>query len=215
MHKAWDELTWPLPSSSPPTPKRNEPHGFIQGQTVELGPTMPPTQFQMSSPTGEFICFARGLIFEGAVLAYDLVSTGAEWIPVRGTTQDLSRAEMSALALENMVPHSPDAELERLNRFGESRDAGTVGSKGGGGCHSDKDEDTLRSQDTEEGAGESDLDDEEDNSQQGGSINESEDRTDVSQLPGSSPSCRTADKHLYSHSGSWGSKCESKGVEEG
>ena len=82
MCKAWDELVWPLPSSSPPTPKWNEPHGFTQGQTVELGPMIPPMQFRVSSPMGEFICFARGLIFDGAVLTYDPVSNGAKWIPV-------------------------------------------------------------------------------------------------------------------------------------
>ena len=154
MCKRWDELVWPLPLSSPPTPKWNEPHCFIQRQTVELGPTMPPVQFWVSSPISKFICFTQRLIFEGAVLTYDPVSNGAEWIPVRGITQDLSRAEMSALTLYNMVLHSPDTESERLNRFGESRDTGTVGGKGGGRHHSDdnEDEDAPHSQDTEEGA---------------------------------------------------------------
>ena len=52
-----------------------------------------------------------------------------------------------------MLLHSPDAESERLNKFGENRDAGTVGDKGGSGCHSDdnEDEDAPHSQDTEEG----------------------------------------------------------------
>ena len=114
---------------------------------------------------GEFVCFAWGLIFEGTILAYDPVSNGTEWILVRGTTQDLSRAEeMSALALYNMVMHSSDTESERLNRFRESRDAGTVGSKGGTGHHSNEDEDALHLQDIDEGTHESNWDDEEDNS---------------------------------------------------
>ena len=74
MCKAWDELVWPPPLSAPPTPRWKKPPGFIQGWTVEMGPTMPPTQFCISSPTGEFICFAWGLIYEGVVLAYDLMT---------------------------------------------------------------------------------------------------------------------------------------------
>ena len=88
---------------------------------VELGPTMLPVQFHVSSSMGEFICFARGLILKGTVLAGDLVSNGPEWILVQGTAQDLSQAEeMSAFTLYNMVPHSPDAKLERLSRFREA-----------------------------------------------------------------------------------------------
>ena len=73
---------------------------------------------------------------------------------------------MSTLALYYMVPNRPDAESERLNRFGESRATGTVGSEGSGGHHSndDKDEDAPHSQDTEEGTPKSDWDDEKDNS---------------------------------------------------
>ena len=118
---------------------------------------------------GEFICFARGLINKGMVLAYDLVTNGAEWIPVQSTVQELSRAEeMSTLTLYNLVPHSPDADSKRMNRFGENRDTDTVGGKGGGGHHrdNDEDEDAMHSQENpEESANESDWDDQGDNSQ--------------------------------------------------
>ena len=59
MHKAWDELVWLPPSSAPPRPKRSESVGYIQGQMVELGPMIPPVQFHISNPTGEFI-FLQG-----------------------------------------------------------------------------------------------------------------------------------------------------------
>ena len=49
MCNMWDEL---VPSSVPPMLRQNEPHGFTQGCTVELGPKMLPVQFPMSSPTG-------------------------------------------------------------------------------------------------------------------------------------------------------------------
>ena len=45
-----------------------------------------------------------------------------EWIPVCSTTNDLSWVEEeSALALCNIVPHSPCAQSERLNRFRQDR----------------------------------------------------------------------------------------------
>ena len=89
---------------------------------------------------GVFICFAQGLIYKGAILAYDPITNGAEWIPVHSTMQDLLRAEKtSALALCNLVPHGQDAQAERLNGFGENRDADIVGGEGSGECHCDGD----------------------------------------------------------------------------
>ena len=90
---------------------------------MELGLTMPPSQFQVSYPSGEIICSARGLIFEGYVLAYDIITSRAEWISMHGTTSDLSWVEeMLALALCNMVLRIPDKGAERLYQFGECRD---------------------------------------------------------------------------------------------
>ena len=89
-------------------PCQNEHVGYILGHIVELELTMPPSQFRMSNPSKEFIRFARGLIFEGNVLAYDPTNK-VEWIPVCGTTSDLSWVEeVSALALCNMVLCIPD-----------------------------------------------------------------------------------------------------------
>ena len=121
--KAWDELIWPPPSAVPHLPCQNEHVGYIQRHVVELGLTMPPSWFRMSDPGREFICLARGLIFEGNALACDPITNGVEWIPVHGTANDLSQAEeISALVLCNMVPHIPDKGAERLDRFGECMD---------------------------------------------------------------------------------------------
>ena len=90
---------------------------------MELGLTMPPSQFCISNPSREFICFARGLFFEGSVLAYDPITNGAEWIPVCGTAGDPSwMEEMLALVLYNMLPRILDEGAERLARFGEHSD---------------------------------------------------------------------------------------------
>ena len=46
-----------------------------------------------------------------------------EWIPVCGTTSDLSCTEkVSALTLCNLVPCIPDEGAKRLDQFGELRD---------------------------------------------------------------------------------------------
>ena len=140
MSKTWDKVVWPLSSPVPPTLRWNKLHGFIQGHTVELGPTMPPAQFHISSPMGEFICFALELIYKGAIFAYYPITNSTEQIPVQDTVQDLLRAEMSALTLCNQVQHSPDVQSERLNMFREDRDADIVGGEGSGECHGDNDE---------------------------------------------------------------------------
>ena len=86
--------------------------GYIQGCVVELGPTIPPSWFHLGNPSGEFICYARGLIFEGNVVAYDPSTNRVKWIPMHGNISDLSWVEgMSALAWCNMVPHTPDEGL--------------------------------------------------------------------------------------------------------
>ena len=123
LQKAWDELIWPPPSAVPNMQHQNEHVGYIQGCVVEYGLTMPPSQFHVSDTGRKFICFTRGLIFEGNVLTYDPSTNGAEWIPMCGTASDLSWSEeMSALVLCNMVPHILDEGAERLVRFRECRD---------------------------------------------------------------------------------------------
>ena len=53
---------------------------------------------------------------------YDPTTNGDEWIPICSTMSDLSQVEeKSALALCNMIPHSPGMQSRRLNRFGEDR----------------------------------------------------------------------------------------------
>ena len=100
---------------------------------------MPLMQFCVSSPTGEFICFVWGPIYEGTVLTYDPVFKGSEWITVCSTMQDLSMAEeMLVLPLCNLVPCSPDMQSERLNKFGEDRGAHDTGGEGGSGHNSNE-----------------------------------------------------------------------------
>ena len=56
------------------------------------------------------------------MLAYDLVSNEAEWIPVWGMVSDLSQVEeVSARELNNMVPHDSDEGARRLDWFGKQR----------------------------------------------------------------------------------------------
>ena len=96
--------------------------GYIHGHVVEVGPTMPHCQFHMSNQNGGFICFVRGLIFEGHVLTYNPNTNEAEWVPVCSTTSDLSCVELSALTLCNLVPCIPEEGVKRLDQFGEHRD---------------------------------------------------------------------------------------------
>ena len=83
---------------------------------------LPTTQFPINQPTGEFVCMARGLLFEDSILIYDPTCNEAEWIPVRGMEEDLSQVEeASTRELSNMVPLDSTTEMHRLDRFGELR----------------------------------------------------------------------------------------------
>ena len=118
-------------SIMPVSPHERTSMGYLQGCITELGSTMPPMQFRISHPSRAFICFARGLVFEGSVLAYDPTTNQAEWIPVRVMAPDLSLAEeRSALALCNLVLRDEDEAEEMMDKFGERRDMG--GAAGGG-----------------------------------------------------------------------------------
>ena len=127
--KAWDELVWPPVSSVPSMPHQAEHLGYIQGHMMELGLIKPPSRFCMSDQNGGFIWFAQGLIFEGHVLTYNPNTNKAKWIPVHGTTSDLSCGEeVSAFMLCNLAPRIPDEGARRLDQFGEHRDVdGGVG----------------------------------------------------------------------------------------
>ena len=127
--KAWDKLVWPPVSSVPRMHCHTDYLSYIQECVVELGLTMPLSRFHMSNQNGGFICFAWGLIFEGHVLAYNLNTNEAEWIPMHATPSDLSRMEeVSALMLCNLVLHILDEGVQRLDQFWEHRDAeGGVG----------------------------------------------------------------------------------------
>ena len=78
LQRAWDELVWPPESTAPHVLPQNEHVGYIQGHFMELGLTMPPSQFCISDPSRGFICFTRGLIFEGSILTYDPITNRAE-----------------------------------------------------------------------------------------------------------------------------------------
>ena len=68
------------------------------------------------------------MIFEGHVLAYNPSTNKAEWIPVCGTTSDLSCTDVvSTLTLCNLVLCIPDEAASRLDQFGEHRDVEGVG----------------------------------------------------------------------------------------
>ena len=121
---------------------------------MELGPAMPPPQFCISDPGREFICFTRGLIFEGNVLAYDPSTNGVEWIPVHDTASILSWVEeMSALVLCNMVLCVTDEGAGRLNRFRECREENERD------CKEEVEEQTM-DEDNREEEGYEDVDDE-------------------------------------------------------
>ena len=97
------------------------------------------------------------------VLAYNPNTNEAEWIPVHGTTSDLSCVEeVSALVLCNLVLHIPDEGASRLDWFGEHRDVeGGVGeaSPTEVPCEEEPGEESMHEDELED-ANDEDVDDE-------------------------------------------------------
>ena len=74
---------------------------------------------------------ARGLLFEGNILAYDPASNEAEWVPMWGMAEDLSQAEASTRELSSMVPLDSAEEAQNLDQFREQRSesGGEIGAE--------------------------------------------------------------------------------------
>ena len=65
---------------------------------------LPAAQFWVTDETGNYLCMARALAFEGSVLVYNPTHNEAEWVPTQGLANDLTpRKERSAVALANYV----------------------------------------------------------------------------------------------------------------
>ena len=120
--KAWDKLIFPTPPAELHAPCQSRHLGYIMGPTMDQGSTLPPLQFHISSPNGEFICIVQGLLFKGSVLTYDPATNGAKWVPMWGTASNLSPVEeVSAQELSNIVIHDPLEDTPRMDHFGKCR----------------------------------------------------------------------------------------------
>ena len=115
---AWDQFVWPLAVAMPQATMEVEQYGYCHGQAIDLGPTMPATQIRVTDEVGTYLCVAWVLVFEGSILVYNPAWDEAEWVPIRGITNDLSWAEeKSAVVLVNYVPCIPQ-EVARIARLG-------------------------------------------------------------------------------------------------
>ena len=104
---AWDQLVWPPTAAVPWALTEAKLYGYYHGQVVDLSPVMPVTQYWVTEEGGAYLCVARGLVFEGSVLAYNPTMNEAEWIPVCGLANDLTWAEeRPTVALVNYVLHA-------------------------------------------------------------------------------------------------------------
>ena len=124
---AWDELVFLPPPTKTRTPHRSGHLGYIRGRMVDLGWALPSLHFHISKQDGEFVCMARGLLFEGSVLAYDPTTKGTEWIPMWGSASDLLLVEeASTRELSNIMPHDLTEVMQRMDHIGEQKGEGGV-----------------------------------------------------------------------------------------
>ena len=122
---AWDQFIW-LPIAAVPRPAMQaKQYGYHRGNTVDLGTVMPVAEFRVIDEEGAYLCAARGLIFQGSVLAYDPTRDEVEWVPTRGVVNNLSCAEeRMAVALVNFVPRAGQ-EADHITELGARRLAWT------------------------------------------------------------------------------------------
>ena len=104
----WDQFVWPPSVAIPRTATQVEQYGYCRGNAIDLGTVMPATEFRVTDEEGTYLCTARGLIFEGSVLAYNPARDEVEWVPARWVANDLSWVEeRMVVTLANFVPTSP------------------------------------------------------------------------------------------------------------
>ena len=106
MLNAWDQFVWPPIVAVPHSTMQAEQYGYHCGNAVDLGTVMPAAEFRVTDEEGAYLCVARGLVFEGGILAYDPARDEAELVPTHGVANNLSWVEeRMAVALANFVPH--------------------------------------------------------------------------------------------------------------
>ena len=57
--EAWDQMVWPTMVVIPHVLTEAESYGYCQGQTVDLSPVMPATQFCVTEERGTYLCTAK------------------------------------------------------------------------------------------------------------------------------------------------------------
>ena len=101
---AWDQFVWPPVTAVPRTLTEAEPYGYCHSQAVDPGPVMPVVQLRVTDEAGTYLCVVRALVFKGSILAYNPTRDEAEWVPMRGLTNNLTWAEeRSTMALVNYM----------------------------------------------------------------------------------------------------------------
>ena len=124
--------------------------------------------------------------------SHTTLTNEVEWIPVHGTTSDLSHVEeVSAPVLCNLVLHVPDEGAKRLDQSGEHRDTeGGVGEASSAEVpHEEGLEDESMQEDIGEDTDDEDVDEESESPNSSGSMQESLHST-----------CHYSDRHCHPHS---------------
>ena len=124
---AWDQFVWPPSAAIPQTATQAEQYGYCHGNAVDLGTVMPAMKFRVTDEEGTYLCAARGLIFEGSILAYNPTRDEGECIPACRVANDLSWAEeRMAVTLANFVPRAGQ-EADRIVELGTQTASRSLG----------------------------------------------------------------------------------------
>ena len=118
MLDAWDQFVWPPSAAVPWATTEVEQYGYCHGNAMDFSAVMPAMKFRVTDEEGAYLCVARGLIFEGSILAYNPARDEAEWVSTHGVINDGSWAEeRMVVTLANFVPCIPQ-EVDHITELG-------------------------------------------------------------------------------------------------
>ena len=90
-YTAWDMFAYP---DSDKSNWKEDCLSYSPGTTVNLGTRMPGIWLALHNAAGKYQGMARVLKFKGHMLAYDPLTNGAGWIPMRGVSSSLMVVEL-------------------------------------------------------------------------------------------------------------------------
>ena len=105
MLDAWDQFIWPPSAAMPWATTEVEQYGYHCRNAMDISAVMLAMELRVTDEEGAYLYVARGLIFEGSVLAYTATRDEAEWVPTRGSPMTSAGQRRGQLSCWQILCH--------------------------------------------------------------------------------------------------------------